>query len=133
MRRPTARGDSRTVGWSRLDERSGRAIIVRGAEMAKAGGRETRHDSGVCFEGMEAQQLLSCRHLPAFLGARAPVLIRVRERLLNGIPHACLKATSSNRWTTRSFRPRHATRQLLAAGQSQTPVRLRFCPTPPKK
>jgi len=56
--------------------------MVHAAEVAKGNGEPVGTIRVVVFEGMDAQQLLTCRHLWAFSGARAPVLIRVTEHSL---------------------------------------------------
>ncbi len=61
--------------------------MVHAAELAKGNGKPVGTIRVVVFEGMDAQQLLTCRHLRAFSGARAPVLIRVTEHSFNGIYH----------------------------------------------
>src|SRR6266705_5880453 len=64
--------------------------MVHAAEVAKGNGEPVGTIRVVVFEGMDAQQLLTCRHLWAFSGARAPVLIRVTEHSFDGISHPCL-------------------------------------------
>jgi hypothetical protein len=56
--------------------------MVPAAEVATGNGEPVGTVRVVVFEGMDAQQLLTCRHLWAFSSARAPVLIRVREHSL---------------------------------------------------
>ncbi len=56
--------------------------MVHATEVAKGNGEPVGTIRVVVFEGMDVQQLLTCRHLWPFSGARTPVLIRVKEHSL---------------------------------------------------
>src|SRR3989442_14836960 len=99
--------------------------MVDAAEVAKGNGEPVGTIRVVVFEGMDAQQLLTCRQLWAFSRARAPVLIRVTEHSFNGISHPCFLGGGRpifSRWpelARRGPRPRRVSISLTACCRSR--------------